>query len=237
MRKIYSYLFLLCTMLYISIAFSNLNARKIKIEYVPDSQIKIDSKKLSNDFSRQFIDTLYFEDYKNQPLYSNGIPKIKDVNQNALGVCYFLAAVVSILAVDPQKIMDCLEDQKDGTVIVNLHDPYKGTLHKIKVEKSIPNLNDNYSFISNSSPLWIHILLKAFVASKLYISSRNYKDAEGGFTAPIFRMLTGNESKLYNGIDIGIMGKKNYLEKFLKLLKIKILWDAFFHRKQHMVKH
>lgn len=221
MRKIYSCLFLLCTMLYISIAFSNLNARKIKIEYVPDSQIKIDSKKLSQDFSKQCIDTFTFMDCREKPLYSDKIPKIEDVNQNQLGVCYFLAAVVSVLAVDPQKIMDCLEDQNDGTVIVKLYDPYKGDLHKIKVEKSIPNLNDSYSFIFNNSPLWIHILLKGFVASKLYVSSRNYKDAEGGFTAPMLRMLTGNEAKLYNGIDIGIMGRKKLVKIISDAIKNK----------------
>lgn len=221
MKKIYSHLFLLCSVLYISIGFLNLNAKKINVEYVPDSQIKIDSKKLSQDFSKQCIDTASFINCREKLLYSNGTPKIEDVNQNALGVCYFLAAVVSVLAVDPQKIMDCLEDQNDGTVIVKLYDPYKGTLHKIKVEKSIPNLNDSYSFISNNSPLWIHILLKGFIASKLYVSSRNYKAAEGGFTAPILRMLTGNETTLYNGIDIGIMGRKKLVKKISDAIKSK----------------
>ena len=221
MKKFLSYLLLLCTLLNISIEFANLHAKKIEIEYIPDSMIGIDSKKLSENCTKSVIDELCFIDCKDQPLYSDGAPKIEDVKQNQLGVCYFLAAVVSVLSVDPQKIMDCLEDQNDGTVIVNLYDPYKGIPHKIQVEKSIPNLNDYYSFIYNDSPLWIHILLKAFVASKLYVSSRNYKDAEGGFTAPILRMLRGSESKLYNGLDIWLMGRKKLFKKIAEAIENK----------------
>ncbi len=229
MRKIRSYILLFCTLLNMFIGLPNVSAHKTSnaktksttIEYVPDSRIVIDSQKLSKDFTTSTIRTLSFKSCKNQPLYENGMPRAEDIRQTSLGVCYFLAAISAILAVNPQTIVDCLEDQNDGTVIANLYDPYDGSLHKIKVDKSVPNLNDCYSFLSNNSPLWIHLLLKAFVASRLYSSSRSYKALEGGLPSPMLRMLTGKEAYSYNGIELGFMGKKRLLKKISDAIKNK----------------
>ena len=252
MKKFLSYLLLLCTILNISIEFSNLHAEKTNIdyasnsqievdsdetsehltqpdvEYVSDSQIRIDSRKLSENFTESEIDKLSFKNLKDEPLYSeDGIPKIEDVNQNRLSVCYFLSAVVSVLSVDPKKITDCLEDQNDGTVIVNLYGCY-GHLHKIQVEKSIPDLSDEYSFVSNDSPLWIHMLLKGFVASGLYVSSRNYKDVEWGLDFIALSILTGNNATFYTGVEIGVIGKKKLLNKKSQAIENKKAVTAVF---------
>ena len=53
MKKIYSYLFLLCLILYNSIGLLNLNAKKISVEYALDSQIKTDNEKLIQDFFKK----------------------------------------------------------------------------------------------------------------------------------------------------------------------------------------
>jgi hypothetical protein len=48
-----------------------------------------------------------------------GVPTVAGVNQGALGDCFFLAAVASVVARDPQQIMGLIADNQDGTYTVS----------------------------------------------------------------------------------------------------------------------
>ncbi len=100
------------------------------------------------------------------PLFEHE-PCLKDINQGAVGDCYFLSAIASIVVNQPDSIKRIIKDNLDGTVTVRFYNYVNGRHSPVyvKVSKSIPvskyasgRIEDFYA----SGPLWIKMLEKAY---------------------------------------------------------------------------
>lgn len=159
------------------------------------------------------------------PLFSHE-PTPDDIMQGKLGDCYFIAALCSVAANNPQIIRDMMKDNGDGTVTVRLYDEKKdGKLEPmyITVEKSVPVINlrkadgsQSVEDINANGTLWVQILEKAFAASNIHESSeekfseteRSYSDIVSGSGPAAFRLLFGRQNVKNETINV----RKNYSE-------------------------
>jgi hypothetical protein len=109
----------------------------------------------------------------------DGTPRASDVRQSNVGDCYFLAALASKAENNPQSILDMMHENKDGTVTVRFYNHYTENGSDISepvyitVNKSRPcaGFDDEYVTCANKGKLWVSIVEKAFVASKLHSQS------------------------------------------------------------------
>jgi len=53
-----------------------------------------------------------------QELFANGVPDVNAIDQGGIGDCYFLAALGSAVAQDPQAVADMITPEEDGTYTV-----------------------------------------------------------------------------------------------------------------------
>jgi len=111
------------------------------------------------------------------------VPSPNDVKQG-VGVfdCYVLAALSRIAATDPQKIMDMMKDNGDGTVSVQF---YAKDYEKNNPQPVIVTVNKtvnqdafgNNSYASGS--LWVQMFEKAYAKyNELYVAPRCFEKAE-----------------------------------------------------------
>lgn len=152
-----------------------------------------------------------YSDKLDAPLFPHE-PTPDDIMQGNVGDCYFIAALASVAANNPQMIRDMMKDNGDGTVTVRLYDEKKnGKLEPIyvNVEKSTPvyklgmtNGSEVRSSIGAHGSLWVQMLEKAFAAANIHRSNkkrfsetmRSYSDIESGFGDLAFRVLAGRQN-------------------------------------------
>ncbi len=164
------------------------------------------------DDGKPYIDRL--KSVKDEPLFAHD-PMLKDIHQGALGDCYFLAALASIVYKNPDTIKEMMKDNGDGTVTVRFYDLvrekkefadvqrvlYKNTYY-VTIDKTIPERTcldthtkkDSYS----EGALWVKMMEKAYAAVRY---KGNY-DAKGN-KINNFRIRGENESLDYKEIEGG----------------------------------
>ncbi len=120
--------------------------------------------------SQEFVRT-------DEPLFPDE-PKLSDIKQGAIGDCYLMAGLGSIVDKDPGVIKRAIRDNGDGTVTVRLFDkttddPPQFVEKFIAFEKSILKSKEGDHA---KDTLWVQMLEKAYA-----IHARNAKSgAEGG---------------------------------------------------------
>src|ERR1043165_3835090 len=134
-----------------------------------------------------------------EPLFPDE-PKLEDINQGAIGDCYLMAGLGSIVKREPKVIKRAILDNGDGTVTVRLFDrqptkPVTFTEKFIRFEKSILESDEgNHA----KDTLWVQMLEKA------YAIHAKEKDAEqgsfvkldaGGHSHDVFEALLGRPSR------------------------------------------
>ena len=97
-------------------------------------------------------------------------PTKEDVEQNNLGDCYLLAAVMAIVEAYPHHFPNNMRDNFDGTVTVRLHDVVEGPIpdfpaRLITVKKSVVKMNADDRDTFAGGALWVSILEKAYAAA------------------------------------------------------------------------
>jgi len=119
---------------------------------------------------------LKWSDKKDTPLFQRE-PSVNDIAQGALGDCFFMTAIGSVVQNNPKAIKDMMKDNGDGTVTVRFYQYDDSTDEKltpvyVKVKKSVVKVKGfgaNY-FASGGNGLWVRMLEKAFVCSGLAAS-------------------------------------------------------------------
>ena len=131
-------------------------------------------------------------DVKNAPLFPHE-PCVNDIAQRALGDCYLLAGLASIVTQNPEKIKECIRDNQDGTVTVRFFEKGGNGFSPVyvTVEKKIPRvLGAADAFAGNC--LWAQMIERAYVASGMHLThnqeqrravSADIEDVYEGLTA------------------------------------------------------
>ncbi len=100
-------------------------------------------------------------------------PCIEDVSQGAMGDCYFLTGLVSVLQKDPGKIREMMMDNGDGSVTVRFFDQRnKMKPVYITVDKMVRLTGANHT-------VWVQVMEKAFTAYLQYKEDNALKIRRG----------------------------------------------------------
>ena len=150
------------------------------------------------------------------PLFVNGAVA-SDVNQGAVGDCYYVATLGSIANISPALISNAFIDNGNGTYGVKFY--LNGVSAYTTVNMSLPTYASGAaSFASNvtrslSGELWVSLLEKAFIQlntqadvdNKMadWTGENSYQAVEGGFASPI-KQLSNLNYKYYSSYYSGI---------------------------------
>ena len=107
-----------------------------------------------------------YQDFYGNPLFSNAGPAVTDVQQGNIGDCYFLSALASIAAVDPNRIRQSIVDLGDGTYAVRLYNG-NGQADYVRVDGDLPAIsagNLEFANFGAQGSLWVALMEKAFAA-------------------------------------------------------------------------
>jgi len=104
------------------------------------------------------------------PLFSAHEPSYHDVNQGALGDCWFLASIGEVALQDPSAIRSMITNNHNGTFGVRFF--VDGAANYVTVNKELPIVDDRSEWSNGSSlvfangakgqPLWAELVEKAF---------------------------------------------------------------------------
>jgi hypothetical protein len=125
-----------------------------------------------------------------------------DVEQGALGDCYFVAQLAAQAKTNPGRIKDLIKDNGNNTFTVTLHlkdpaNPYKRVATPIVVDAQFPQKDGGVAYAKpgdrgNTGPeLWVMLIEKAFAKhSGSYELIRGSKTRDGD----VFGMMSGTNS-------------------------------------------
>jgi hypothetical protein len=139
----------------------------------------------------------------NLPLFGTNGPQVSDINQGALGDCYYLSALAAIAHVDPQQIMNNVTALGDGTYAMEFYE--NGAPVYVRVDGYLP-LADNgnlfYAGQGDNGSIWAAIMEKGFAYFESIEQgySPDYGTIDtGGFSDPTLEVLLGTTaSGTYN---------------------------------------
>lgn len=126
-------------------------------------------------------------------------PKLSDIQQGAIGDCYLLASLGSILSTHhgADMILDMMKDNGDGTVTFRMYsaprDPRFFKIKKTLVDKKGRFGGRSPGPRAAESPLWVQLIEKAYLmfARVPRTGMTGYQDLAGGAEADALVTLTG----------------------------------------------
>jgi hypothetical protein len=127
-----------------------------------------------------------FERFVDRPLFSPDGPSVFDINQGALGDCFFLAGLGSAAMTNPDAILSRVVDCGDGTYIVNLAENFYRVDNRLVVARP-GNQFLNYVSLGSNGSIWAPIMEKAFTHYRQ--GDNTYGSIEGGFCFDVFNTV------------------------------------------------
>ena len=122
------------------------------------------------------------QEHINLPLFSSSGPQYTDIDQGAVGSCYFLARLASLSKTQPQYIRDMIVDLGDGTYAVQFFFQ-NGAKTFVRVDNSLyqdPGTNrPKYTDLGAENSIWAAIIEKAWAIHR-YGTNASYDDIAGG---------------------------------------------------------
>ncbi len=167
---------------------------------------------------RPAIESKYQYQLPKGSLFSNGI-SYKDINQGALGDCYFLAGLGEIAFRSPQTIQSMFIDNGDNTYTVRFSK--NGVADYVTVDKYLPI--DASGFFAYAQPgeidrkyndpnneLWVALAEKAYAQlnESGWIGQNNtnsYKGIEGGSDGDVVTQITGRKTSYSTSFNLNTM--------------------------------
>jgi hypothetical protein len=174
-----------------------------KYSYDANKNLQIDFKGyvFSKDITSHFKARSHKALDKAAPIFPKE-PSPKDIKQGAIGDCFFLAGLSSIVGNDPSAVTKMIKDNGDGTVTVKLHDvevvkvtneqglevDQKNFKEKfITFEKSILHTDFSIREHADTSAPWVSLMEKAYAIHQGSYAQLN----EGGFANDVYEALLG----------------------------------------------
>jgi len=127
-----------------------------------------------------------FERFTDRPLFGNNGPNVFDIQQGALGDCYFLSGLGSAAMVNPDAILSRVVDFGDGTYGVSLGDKFYRVDNRLVVARYGDQQLNYVSFGDNGS-IWPSVMEKAFTYFRQ--GDGNYDSIQGGFCFDVFNTV------------------------------------------------
>ncbi len=196
---------------------------------VEDRYFKNMNTVIKDSKGRKCIDR--FRSVREEPLFPHD-PTLRDLTQGAAGDCFFIAALASIVAREPDLIKRMMQDNGDGTVTVNFyHDAGTKSTIQVRVDKTIPErhyVSEELNVDSFSrGALWVKMMEKAYAAVREKNMVRNpnnandgmflrsdpayaYKNLDGGSFAQAMQELTGDVTATSEHYELGAMDVKMF---------------------------
>ena len=129
------------------------------------------------------------QDYvEDMPLFSSWGPDEDDINQRALGDCWFMATLSSVALQDAERLRSHVTDLGDGTFAVMYFQ--NGVRQYYRVDNDLPvNPDDNQRFAYAGSgaegAIWVPIMEKAYAIHR----GGTYAHIDGGWSSQAFSDL------------------------------------------------
>jgi len=130
-----------------------------------------------------------YADFSNNPLFVNG-PKVSDINQGAVGDCYFLASLASIANGNPMLLQQAVTPLGDGTYAVRFY--RYGQEVYLRVDGYLPVTSGRqlaYAKTGQGGATWVAIMEKAYAFFRS--AGNSYASISGGWMANACTDLTG----------------------------------------------
>ena len=137
-------------------------------------------------------------------------PSPRDIKQGAMGDCFFLAGLASIVDKDPDAVTKMIRDNGNGTVTVRIFDVEGTAPNKtfkpfyITFEKSI--LHTDFSLMperADAAAPWVGLMEKAYA---IHLGSYALLN-EGGYASDVYEALLGKPAVMQPLVS-GSIGKK-----------------------------
>ena len=147
--------------------------------------------------------TGYTYQYASGSLFQNGL-SANDIDQGALGTCYYLATLASIAQEKPDYIKNMFTDNGDNTFTVRFY--RNGVADYVTVDRYLPtNLSGRAayagwggsSYTSTTNELWVALAEKAYAQlaesgwSRSSTSTNSYAAIEGGWMGAVISQVAG----------------------------------------------
>lgn len=138
-----------------------------------------------------------YRSFAGDPIFSDAGPAIDDVQQGALGDCYFLSVLSAVAKLDAWKLRQSIVDLGDGTALVQM--TRNGSNVFVRVDEQLPTFNDGslaYAKQGANGSLWVALMEKAwcFVRS----SAGSYASIDSGWMDETFTALGTTPASSYS---------------------------------------
>ncbi len=144
------------------------------------------------------------KNYASSPLFGPAGPRKEDVDQGALGDCYFLARLGSLASTDPEYIRNSVAPLGDGSYVVRFWDlgtPHLATYVRVDADLwSYPSKNrPAYAGVLPSGGSWVAIMEKAYAVARQDLVS--YDSIDGGNGTKLVGIAAdGEDFSISNGV-------------------------------------
>jgi hypothetical protein len=128
-----------------------------------------------------------FETFTDRPLFSSAGPDVFDINQGALGDCYFLAGLGAAVESNQDAIRSRVVDFGDGTYGVHLGEFFYRVDNRLVVAR-YGNAQLNYVSFGAEGSVWASVMEKAFCHFRVD-GADSYPSIEGGFSFDVLNAV------------------------------------------------
>ena len=145
-----------------------------------------------------------YQNFSSHPLFSAAGPSEDDINQGAVGDCYYLSVLSSVAKLDPWKIRQSVLDMGDGTYLVQFS--RGGNRVFVRVDGQLPvigNGQPDYAGLGQGGSLWVAIMEKAYAV--FHGPTPSYGSIDGGWMDQSYAALGDASSSIYGAATPGLL--------------------------------
>jgi hypothetical protein len=160
----------------------------------------------------------YTYSYVSGSLFQNGL-SADDIDQGALGDCYYVATLASIAQKKPDYIQNMFTDNGDNTFTVRFYNNgvNNGVADYVTVDRYLPTYSSGNavyagwgggSYTSTSNELWVALAEKAYAQlaesgwSRSSTSTNSYADISGGWRGTVINHVAGLDYSYDNPVNM-----------------------------------
>jgi hypothetical protein len=170
-------------------------------EPVPDTEpLPGPNDLLGQNYTDPAVTSAYYT-YRNfaaYPLFAEAGPTPADINQGAIGDCYYLATLAAVADVNSAAIRQSVVDLGDGTYAVQF--VRSGATAYVRVDADLPTWNGSmslvYAGLGRQGSIWVAVMEKAFAFFRTAAAS--YAALDGGWMAEASNALGLSSTSRYS---------------------------------------